>query len=235
MAVDQLSATFSALADPTRRAILARLASGDCSVTELAEPFDMSMPAVSKHLRVLERAAWLREGAKPSGAPAGLTRALSSTSPTGPIGTARSGNRASTVSIDYLQELKRRRRNMAVSSVANSDTFKASTPSDREVVLTRLFDAPRRLVFDAMTKPEHVKRWWGCLGERHSVPVCEIDLRGGRRLAVRRPQSEGRRHVLRRLSRDRGPGVVFTEIFAPLPDVDRWSHRSSPRKAARHA
>jgi DNA-binding transcriptional ArsR family regulator len=53
---DQLSATFAALADPTRRAILARLASGECSVSELAEPFDMSMPAVSKHLRVLERA-----------------------------------------------------------------------------------------------------------------------------------------------------------------------------------
>jgi DNA-binding transcriptional ArsR family regulator len=56
MAVDQLSATFSALADPTRRAILARLVSGERSVTELAEPFDMSLPAVSKHLGVLERA-----------------------------------------------------------------------------------------------------------------------------------------------------------------------------------
>jgi DNA-binding transcriptional ArsR family regulator len=56
MPTDHLSTTFAALADPTRRAILARLASGDCSVTELAEPFEMSMPAVSKHLRVLERA-----------------------------------------------------------------------------------------------------------------------------------------------------------------------------------
>jgi DNA-binding transcriptional ArsR family regulator len=56
MATDVLSATFAALADPTRRAILARLAAGECSVGELAEPFDMSMPAVSKHLRVLERA-----------------------------------------------------------------------------------------------------------------------------------------------------------------------------------
>ncbi|HVJ15118.1 MAG TPA: metalloregulator ArsR/SmtB family transcription factor [Polyangiaceae bacterium] len=54
--MDQLSSTFSALADPTRRAILARLATGECSVSELAEPFDMSLPAVSKHLRVLERA-----------------------------------------------------------------------------------------------------------------------------------------------------------------------------------
>jgi DNA-binding transcriptional ArsR family regulator len=52
----QLDATFAALADPTRRAILARLAAGDASVNELAEPFDMSQPAISKHLRVLERA-----------------------------------------------------------------------------------------------------------------------------------------------------------------------------------
>jgi DNA-binding transcriptional ArsR family regulator len=56
MAADRLSATFAALADPTRRAILARLTLGETSVTELAEPFDMTLPAVSKHLKVLERA-----------------------------------------------------------------------------------------------------------------------------------------------------------------------------------
>jgi DNA-binding transcriptional ArsR family regulator len=56
MPADPLSATFAALADPTRRAILARLASGEASVTELARPFDMSMPAISKHLKVLQRA-----------------------------------------------------------------------------------------------------------------------------------------------------------------------------------
>ena len=62
MAVDQLSLTFAALADPTRRAILAQLVSGERSVTELAEPFDMSLPAVSKHLRVLERAGLIARG-----------------------------------------------------------------------------------------------------------------------------------------------------------------------------
>ena len=62
MPTDQLSLTFAALADPTRRAILARLASGECSVTELAAPFDMSMPAVSKHLRVLEQAGLIARG-----------------------------------------------------------------------------------------------------------------------------------------------------------------------------
>jgi DNA-binding transcriptional ArsR family regulator len=59
---DQLSNTFAALADPTRRAILARLISGERSVTELAAPFEMSMPAVSKHLRVLERAGLIERG-----------------------------------------------------------------------------------------------------------------------------------------------------------------------------
>jgi DNA-binding transcriptional ArsR family regulator len=59
---DQLSNTFAALADPTRRAILARLASGEASVTELAKPFDMSMPAISKHLKVLERAGLIAHG-----------------------------------------------------------------------------------------------------------------------------------------------------------------------------
>ena len=59
---NHLDATFAALADPTRRAILARLASGETSVTELAEPFEMSMPAVSKHLKVLERAGLIARG-----------------------------------------------------------------------------------------------------------------------------------------------------------------------------
>lgn len=60
--IDPLSATFAALADPTRRAILERLASGETSVTELAGPFRMSMPAVSKHLKVLERAGLIARG-----------------------------------------------------------------------------------------------------------------------------------------------------------------------------
>jgi DNA-binding transcriptional ArsR family regulator len=62
MATDRLSTTFGALADPTRRAILARLVSGETSVTDLAEPFDMTLPAVSKHLKVLERAGLIARG-----------------------------------------------------------------------------------------------------------------------------------------------------------------------------
>lgn len=72
MTVDRLSLTFGALADPTRRAILARLAKGGASVTELAAPFDMSLPAVSKHLKVLERAGLVSRGREAQWRPAAL-------------------------------------------------------------------------------------------------------------------------------------------------------------------
>ena len=62
LTTDRLSTTFAALADPTRRAILARLVSGEVSVTDLAKPFEMSLPAVSKHLKVLERAGLIARG-----------------------------------------------------------------------------------------------------------------------------------------------------------------------------
>ena len=72
MATDKLDRTFAALADPTRRAILARLADGEASVTELAEPFEMSLPAVSKHLKVLERAGLIVRGRERQWRPARL-------------------------------------------------------------------------------------------------------------------------------------------------------------------
>jgi DNA-binding transcriptional ArsR family regulator len=69
---DRLSSTFAALADPTRRAILARLSLGETSVTELAKPFEMSMPAVSKHLKVLERAGLIARGRQAQSRPCRL-------------------------------------------------------------------------------------------------------------------------------------------------------------------
>lgn len=72
MATDPLSARFAALADPTRRAILARLCEGEASVNELAEPFDMSLPAVSKHLKVLERAGLISRSREAQWRPAKL-------------------------------------------------------------------------------------------------------------------------------------------------------------------
>jgi DNA-binding transcriptional ArsR family regulator len=70
---DALSTTFAALADPTRRAILARLAGGEATVTELAEPFDLSLPAVSKHLKVLQRAGLIEQGRQAQWRPCRLT------------------------------------------------------------------------------------------------------------------------------------------------------------------
>ncbi len=72
MPVDHLSATFAALADPTRRAILARLATGETTVNELAKPFDMSLPAVSRHLKVLEHAGLISRGRDAQWRPARL-------------------------------------------------------------------------------------------------------------------------------------------------------------------
>jgi len=110
---------------------------------------------------------------------------------------------------------------MAVGSVANKDTFNVTTPSDREIVLTRLFDAPRRLVFEAMTRPEHIKRWWGNLGDGYSVPVCEVDLRpgGAWRFVNRHPKGDAEFYgVYREITPPER--VVFTEIFAPFPDAE---------------
>ena len=108
----------------------------------------------------------------------------------------------------------------ATPSAALSGTFQCTTPSDTEIRLTRLFDAPRHLVWEAMTKPEHVKRWWGCLDERHSVPVCEIDLRvGGKwRFVGRGPEGDFPAFYGEYLEVDRPGRLVFTEIFEPFPD-----------------
>ena len=108
---------------------------------------------------------------------------------------------------------------MVVSNAVNSDSFKVTTPSDREIRLTRLFNAPRALVFEAMTRPEHVRQWWGQLGEGYSVPVCEIDFRvGGKwRFVNRHPKGEAAFHGE---YREINPPsrVVFTEIFEDFPD-----------------
>ena len=73
-----------------------------------------------------------------------------------------------------------------------------------------------------MTKPEHVRRWWGCLDDRYSVPVCEIDLARRRRLALRRARSEGQYPAFYGVYReiDAARRLVYTEIFEPFPDVE---------------
>jgi uncharacterized protein YndB with AHSA1/START domain len=108
---------------------------------------------------------------------------------------------------------------MIGSSTANKDSFNVTTVSEQEICITRLFNAPRHLVFEAMSKPEHVKQWWGRLGEGYSVPVCEIDLRpgGAWRFVNRHPQGEA---AFYGEYREITPPyrIVFTEIFEPFPD-----------------
>jgi uncharacterized protein YndB with AHSA1/START domain len=108
---------------------------------------------------------------------------------------------------------------MPVSSAANSETFAVSTPSETEICLTRLFDAPRALVFEAMVRPEHIRRWWGQLGDGYSVPVCEVDLRvGGKwRFVNRHPKGEV---AFRGEYREITPParLVYTELMEPYPD-----------------
>src|ERR1700720_4613824 len=108
---------------------------------------------------------------------------------------------------------------MVGSGTVNSESFKVTTLSDQEMRMTRLFSAPRQLVFEAMTKPEHVKQWWGRLGEGYSVPVCEIDFRpgGAWRFVNRHPKGEAAFHgEYREITPP--SRVVFTEIFEPFPD-----------------
>jgi uncharacterized protein YndB with AHSA1/START domain len=111
---------------------------------------------------------------------------------------------------------------MPGTSVANSESFSVTSPSAREIRLTRLFSAPRHLVFEAMTRPEHIKRWWGCLGEGYSVPVCEVDLRLGGAWRFVNRTSDGGLVAFHGVYREITPPerLVYTEIFEDYPDTE---------------
>src|SRR6187402_513988 len=106
-----------------------------------------------------------------------------------------------------------------LASSANRESFTVTTVSDQDIQMTRVFNAPRELVFEVMSKPEHVKRWWGQLGEGYSVPICEIDLRvgGAWKFVNRHPKGDavfyGEYREITPPSR-----IVFTEIFEPFPE-----------------
>ena len=108
---------------------------------------------------------------------------------------------------------------MVGTRAANSDSFAVSMPSETEVRMTRLFSAPRQLVFEAMSKPEHIREWWGRLGPGYSVPVCEVDFRvGGRWKFVNRHPSGEAVFYGEYLEIDAPGRVVFTEIYEPFPN-----------------
>ena len=110
---------------------------------------------------------------------------------------------------------------MAVMSAGNSTTFAVTQPGERDIRMTRLFDAPRHLVIEVMSKPEHIKRWWGNLGAGYSVPVCEVDFRvGGKwRFVNRTPKNEDVEFYGEYREISLPDRIVYTEIFAPFPDV----------------
>ncbi|MEP6833620.1 MAG: SRPBCC family protein [Gemmatimonas sp.] len=110
---------------------------------------------------------------------------------------------------------------MPVSRVANSETFAVSTPSAVEIRLERLFNASPDLLFDAITKPEHVVHWWGCLDDRYSMRICEIDLRvGGKwRFALRGPDGDIPAFYGTYSEIVRPDHLVNTEFFEPFPDA----------------
>jgi uncharacterized protein YndB with AHSA1/START domain len=101
----------------------------------------------------------------------------------------------------------------------SSGKLKVTLPSDKEILLARVFDAPRALVFEAMTRPEHVRRWW-CWMDGATMPVCEIDLRvGGKyRFVMHGAQCGEVAFHGEYLEVVRPERIVHTEVFEPFPD-----------------
>ena len=223
---DDLDATFAALADRTRRAMVAKLARGEASVLELAEPHDMSQPAISKHLKVLERAGLITRGRDAQRRPCRLEpRRLKLVADW--IATYREYWEESYARLDdVLQELqgqtptkqKKRKRRGPMPTSRKLEVIAA--PDKPTIVTRRTFDAPRALVFDAWTKAEYIKRWMG--PRNMEMVVCEIDLRvgGGYRFVHRTPDGQefGIHGTYREISRpDR---LVSTYVFELFPDAE---------------
>ena len=181
MADDPLSITFAALADPTRRAILARLADGEATVNELAEPFDMSLQAVSKHLKVLERAGLISRGRNAQYRPCRLEAAPLDAPSTGSSATARSGT-------DRFDRLEQHLRDIQQPERQAPDD---QHPSQKETTDERHQHEPRRshlhphlrrpaeLVFRCMIEPEHLTHFWGPVGVTTPLENITVDPRPG--------------------------------------------------------
>lgn len=190
MTDDRLSAIFSALADPTRRAILARLAEGDATVSELAEPFPISLPAISRHLKVLEQAGLISRSRSAQWRSSSLR-----------VGGLREvmawmeGNQAFwdasfdrlDAHLDRVMAVEAEASAKAAAEAASSATKTTAHPEGapmtteamQELVLTRVFNAPRPLVYKAFTDPDQLAQWYPPTG--FSVPrdSMEVDARVG--------------------------------------------------------
>jgi DNA-binding transcriptional ArsR family regulator len=160
---DQLSSTFAALADPTRRAILAKLALGEASVTELAKPFNMSLPAVSKHLKVLERAGLVAHGREAQWRPRRLeANALKEVADWVEHYRQFWEQRLDRLD-DYLRELQKEKREQST-SVANPSANLGTNPEANEEGLKDVkTDSPQAITAEALasedpTEKKHVRK-----------------------------------------------------------------------------
>lgn len=180
----ELDMTFAALSDPTRRQILKRLALGDATVAELAAPFNLSQPTISKHLKVLERAGLIRSGRDAQRRPRSLVHKP----------------------LEYATAW--------LNGYRNPGTLQFLTPGDREIVLKRIFSAPRARVFDAFTKPKLLKRWFfGKPGG--TLAVCEVALKAGQSFRYVWRDPDGSEMGMRGICREfiRPERIVATEQF----------------------
>ena len=212
---DPLSVTLSALADPTRRAILARLSQGAATVNEIAEPFDISLPSISRHLKVLEGAGLISRGREAQWRPCRLeTAPLKQVD--GWLGKYRRFWEGSFDRMDaYLNEITGEDEGEGAVSVIRDD----------ELLIEREFDAPAALVFRLWEDRDHMLRWWGPggvhggrarLGAGARAAVAWGDgLEAVRAVEVRRRDPRGREE----------PRLVFTfqwdEDMGTLPR-HRW-------------
>ncbi len=168
MATDQLSLTFSALADPTRRDILVRLMEGEATVNELAEPFPVSVQAVSKHLKVLERAGLITRGRTAQLRPRASTARRCTRRWAGSTSTTSSG-RADWIGSRFASRRSRERQT----------TMGEYVMTEHTLVIEREFDAPRELLWKVWTEPDEIAKWWGPEGLTTPRETIEIDLRPG--------------------------------------------------------
>ena len=213
---DVLDATFAALADPTRRAILARLTRGEATVTELATPFTISQPAITKHLKVLESAGLISRGRERQWRPARLEARPLKEVAEWTERYRRFWEESYERLDEYLDELQGRGKEREMGE-SGSSALRLTTPSDLEIVMTRVFDAPRDLVFEAHSSCEHLSRWWAPRG--YEIAGCEVDFRpeGSWRIVQRGP--DGEEYAFRGDYREivRPERIVWTFEFEGMP------------------
>ena len=204
----RLDATFAALANSTRRAILARLAEGAATVNELAEPFDMTLPAISKHIKVLERAGLGRRGHRAQFRPCAIEASR----------TAGGLDMGGAIPVHLGVTLRPDGRLPHATSTAAGQERKPMTNNNESanaVVIERSFDAPIDLIWKMWTDPEHFKAWYGPQGA--TIPVAEIDVRVG-----------GRRFVGMEMNTPNGPMQMwFTGEHLAVDEPNRLAYTES--------